>query len=208
MIFPPERFIVEIGCISKATYGNLALWNAGLLRLLGYQETDSVLDLGCGCGRLLAGLDGHGGGSYLGVDQNAEYVEWCAKSYPKHEFRHVPEFKPDPLNLPDKVDWIVAHSFFTHTDEETTIHYLDEIARYLRGKAFLTFAVSEQHNFTKGRMIQESKARMLFYWSRPWLDREFARRNLKPLYLRGNWQDGYGFWSQDVVILEPMSTSV
>jgi SAM-dependent methyltransferase len=110
---------------------------------------ESVLDLGCGCGRIARQLiqQRRRPRAYLGLDIHAGMVEWCRTNLAPHApgFRfehhdvHNPGFNPRgpralvPLPAEDGTFTLaVAWSVFTHLLQDQAVHYLAEIARVLR----------------------------------------------------------------------------
>ena len=51
-----------------------------------YRKDFSVLDLGCGNGRLLLYLKKHGYADYVGVDQSKELLKFAKKDFPRQQF--------------------------------------------------------------------------------------------------------------------------
>jgi SAM-dependent methyltransferase len=110
---------------------------------------ESVLDFGCGCGRVARQLmlQRHRPQRYLGLDLHRGMVEWCnnnlAPAVPGFEFRHHDVFsyhfnpgpeKPHVLPFPvaDRSFTLVnAISVFTHLTDVQANHYLQEISRVL-----------------------------------------------------------------------------
>ena len=90
-----------------------------------------LLDFGCGCGRLLRFLVGHGDLFELhGTDVNPEHVAWC------REFLEPISFTTNaprpPLAWPDGYfDGIWSLSVFTHLDQEQGAAWRAELARVL-----------------------------------------------------------------------------
>lgn len=105
---------------------------------LALREAESVLDFGCGCGRItrhwrrLAGVDVHG------CDYNPRLVEWSAANLP-----HVTTVKNGlrpPAPYPDeRFDAIYAISVFTHLPEELQHAWIADLARMLRPEGRLLF---------------------------------------------------------------------
>jgi SAM-dependent methyltransferase len=112
---------------------------------------ESVLDLGCGCGRVARQLlqQDEPPQRYLGIDLHRGMVEWCtanlAPAHPGFRFVHhdVYEMGFNPagtptdqlvaLPVPDGgATLVVAWSVFTHLLEHQIPHYLREVARALR----------------------------------------------------------------------------
>ena len=90
-----------------------------------------LLDFGCGCGRLLRFLVGHGDLLELhGTDVNPEHVEWCREFLAPIRFT-TNDLRP-PLSHPDgRFDGIWSLSVFTHLDEEASAAWRNELARML-----------------------------------------------------------------------------
>jgi SAM-dependent methyltransferase len=126
----------------------------------------SVLDVGCGVGRVARPLTCHLGarGRYCGFDVVPEAIEWCRAAittrYPNFTF-HVadvsnPRYRPRAhwgaasyrFPYPDgSFDAVLVSSVFTHMRAAEVDHYLDEIARVLRnsGRCLITcFLLTEE----------------------------------------------------------------
>jgi ubiquinone/menaquinone biosynthesis C-methylase UbiE len=113
-----------------------------------WREGDTILDIGCGIGRLaipLAMRDVR----YIGVDPVAECVEFCRRVFapwPNLRFVHIdlknefynPDGTIDPLGLvfpagDQSVDAVLFASVFTHLGTlEACTRYLDEALRVLK----------------------------------------------------------------------------
>jgi SAM-dependent methyltransferase len=124
---------------------------AGLLAERGLQPTSSVLDVGCGYGRLALGIlhaTDHRG-AYLGFDILHRHITWCQESitaaYPNFRFRRLdirnerynPEGTIDPTSAvfpadSGSVDICAVFSVFTHLYRSVVERYLAEIRRVLR----------------------------------------------------------------------------
>ncbi len=116
----------------------------------------TVLDAGCGCGRVALHLLDYmdNAGEYYGFDICPEHIDWCTKnisqSFPKFHFSHVdarkklynPEgklsLKETPLPYQDRMfDVIWAHSLFTHMIFDEMEHYIAEFSRIIKNKGTL-----------------------------------------------------------------------
>jgi SAM-dependent methyltransferase len=127
---------------------------------------DSILDVGCGCGRIATGLTQYVSPTsrYLGVDIVSELIEFCKKvispRFPNFRFVLLEEGnltydwwrqKSSPIDIaklsearpPGTVDLAISISLFTHLDWPAATDILATIARMLKngGKAFITFFV-------------------------------------------------------------------
>lgn len=102
----------------------------------------SVLDFGCGSGRIARWLAPDvmaRGGAFHGSDLNPTLVKWCADNLPGTYASN--ELRP-PLAASDATyDLVYGHSVVTHLSEKVAFSWLQELARVLRpgGLALLTF---------------------------------------------------------------------
>ena len=121
------------------------------VEMTGLQAHDSVLDIGCGVGRMASGLHHYlseDGGRYVGFDPIADGIEWCQAVYadrPGFEFiwadlyneLYNPQgkIKATDYTFPcadQSVDIALAISVFTHLYPEDVNAYLQETARVLK----------------------------------------------------------------------------
>lgn len=158
-LVPPRRlqFVGDGGfvAVGEEFLGHLS-------ELAGLQPSDSVLDVGCGIGRiarpLTRVLDPERGGSYDGFDVDRAGIEWCRARYgddhPHFRFEladlYNRRYHPDGGRSASEYrfpygdaafDLAVATSVFTHLLEQEADHYLAECARVLApcGRLFATF---------------------------------------------------------------------
>ncbi len=114
---------------------------------------DSVLDFGCGCGRLARQLlqQDPRPRRYLGIDLHRGMIQWCQRNLqPLHsDFRFVhhdcfnagfnPEGKETLIPFPvadQSVTLVIAWSVFTHLLQDQIEFYLREISRVLRPEGY------------------------------------------------------------------------
>lgn len=115
-----------------------------ILRHLGLKDGDSLVDFGCGSGRLAAHLAEVAQVGYLGLDVAAPLLAYARTKSPPH-YRFV---RNTSLTLPVEaasVDWFSSFSVFTHLLHPETYIYLEEMHRCLRPRgrvvaSFLEFA--------------------------------------------------------------------
>lgn len=121
--------------------------------------SSSILDIGCGVGRLPIGLLAEFGEftGYTGVDVDATSIHWCRTHiearHPGMRFVHLDVANPrynrngqpitDAFRLPwesDEFDAIFLYSVFSHMEKDDVCAYLKEFRRVLRpqGGVFLT----------------------------------------------------------------------
>lgn len=136
--------------------GLILLWN---LVNQGFKPSDSVLDIGCGIGRMALPatqyLNQHG--KYFGIDINLSAISWCHEyihgRYENFEFAVIDAYNKHYLNryeygqnklvetalpIPSNriFDCICANSVFTHLLWEEVSFYFEKIPRILRPDGF------------------------------------------------------------------------
>ena len=96
---------------------------------------ESLLDLGCGCGRVVrqwATLPGR----VHGCDYNPRVVAWCRRQLPFARFEVNALTPPLPYDR-EQFDLVYALSVFTHLPEPLLAPWMQELARVLRPGGFL-----------------------------------------------------------------------
>ena len=104
------------------------------------ESFDSILDFGCGCGRMLLWMEALGRSTKLyGTDIDADAVAWCQSNIP---FAKVTLNDADPpLPYPDgSFDLVFNHSVFTHIDERRQDQWLTELQRVTRPGALIVLS--------------------------------------------------------------------
>lgn len=154
---PPEKLIGRIG----SSYRDIGRNHLRALKSeCQLEPSSSILDLGCGCGRIAAPLTSYldGDGTYDGLDLDVEAIEWCQheihSKYPNFRFQ-VADLRNGLYNrkggispedyvfpYPDDVfDVVVATSVLTHLLPNSVRNYLREITRVLKkgGRSYITY---------------------------------------------------------------------
>ncbi|RJP74466.1 MAG: class I SAM-dependent methyltransferase [Candidatus Abyssobacteria bacterium SURF_17] len=105
-------------------------WTA-VSRHVNPQSIKSMLDWGCGCGRVTGFFVKFSGIPRIhGCDVDAEAVEWCRKHLGPAEFSAISLHPPTPY--PDKsFDLIVSFSVLSHLPRNVQIAWLQEMKRIL-----------------------------------------------------------------------------
>jgi SAM-dependent methyltransferase len=135
--FPPFKLLYLIAMtydrewfFKTGTAGADAI--TGLLEKNGVRmrEIKSLLDFGCGCGRVLRHWNTLQGTQVFGSDYNSELVEWCQKNLPFATCK-TNQLEP-PLDFPGgTMDLVYAFSVFTHLTEPLQDAWMDEMSRVL-----------------------------------------------------------------------------
>jgi SAM-dependent methyltransferase len=162
-LIPPQKLMELIGSTSAEHFVQLGKHFFDLfVKFADLKPTDSVLDVGCGCGRmavpLTSYLDPENGGSYEGFDIVPELIDWCKTTitpkHPKFHFQTMDLYssaynreakkKASDLKFPypdNSFDLTFLTSVFTHMLPNDMLQYTREIVRTLKpgGRAFITF---------------------------------------------------------------------
>jgi SAM-dependent methyltransferase len=167
---PPARLRVSVAWTADAEWflegGRLAA--ESIRAALGRHGVEperlgSLLDFGCGCGRVTrrwASLDGV---TVAGSDMNVDAVEWCRRNLPFARFE-TNALEP-PLAFADETfDFVHALSVFTHLPEDAQRDWMRELRRVLRpdglllltthGRAYLDrLDDGERARFERGEIV-------------------------------------------------------
>ena len=96
----------------------------------------TILDFGCGCGRVLRHWAGVRTATVYGSDYNAALIRWCRRHLTFARFE-TNDLAP-PLRFGDATfDLIYAFSVFTHLPEALQIQWMAELRRVLRPGGYL-----------------------------------------------------------------------
>jgi SAM-dependent methyltransferase len=87
-----------------------------------------ILDLGCGCGRIIRHFIERGDLECYGSDTDPVGIKWCRENLPGGTFTINDRLPPLPYS--DRMfDFIYAHSVFTHIDLDSQYAWLGEFRR-------------------------------------------------------------------------------
>lgn len=107
----------------------------------GLRETDYLIDVGCGSGRLSKPLAEYLKGKYLGIDIVPELIAYARQLVPRSDWRFE---VADGLKIPEqdeRADMVCFFSLMTHLLHEESYTYLREAKRVLKpgGKIVISF---------------------------------------------------------------------
>ncbi len=123
----------------------------------------TVLDFGCGAGRIIRHAPQWSGAELWGSDYNGLTIGWCKKNLPFAGFIHNGPLPPLPFK-DHFFDFVYAMSVFTHLPEEAENFWIRELNRIikpggwlmisLRGRSYLgKLNDREQARFNIGKLV-------------------------------------------------------
>jgi SAM-dependent methyltransferase len=126
-------------------------------------DFDSILDFGCGSGRLLRHVRQRTDAELSGSDYNPEMIAWCDSNLPFGTFESNPAEPPLAFDN-EAFDFAYARSVFTHIPPDAGKRWMKELARVLRPGGRLYFTMHgraqsagltepERREFESGRMV-------------------------------------------------------
>lgn len=114
-----------------------------LLKHLGLQSGHTVVDVGCGSGRLAWQLREFLGGQYVGIDVVPELFEYARARCGRDDWRF---YAAPGTTIPEpeaSADFITFFSVFTHLRHEESYRYLRDACRVLKPGGKIAFSFLE-----------------------------------------------------------------
>jgi SAM-dependent methyltransferase len=146
----PDRFLADADAAAAMIRRTLA--HAGV----DLAELGSILDFGCGCGRVARHWAKLSGPELHGCDYNPELVEWCAANLDFMEFQVNGSAPPSPY--PDGAfDLVYAISIVTHMTEPLADAWIADFARVLKPRGLLL--VTTHGDWFRDRLSEEERVR-------------------------------------------------
>lgn len=124
-------------------FDSMGILQRDLLIASGLRPEHSLIDVGCGSGRLAKQLAGYLSGGYLGIDIVPALVSYARQRFSRPDWRF--EVAGD-LKIPaadGQADMVCFFSVFTHLRHEESYLYLEEAKRVLRGGGKVVFSFLE-----------------------------------------------------------------
>jgi SAM-dependent methyltransferase len=161
---PPRRLMVRVAGTADAEWflrSGRAAYDA-LAAHVALDEIGSVLDFGCGCGRVTRYWSDFDG-AVVGSDVSGKAVAWCGDNLGFATFMR--NGLGPPLELENEsFDLVYALSVFTHLTEELQLAWRDELRRVLRPGGQLLFSThgssylprldpGERKRFERGELV-------------------------------------------------------
>ncbi len=120
---------------------HFGIFQRELLLQLNLNEEDTILDIGCGAGRLAYALKDMPGIKFIGIDVVQDFLDYAGEICKRSDWTFIKsvDFKIPLKN--DAVDMVTGFSLFTHLLHEESFVYLAEARRVLKpgGKIVFSF---------------------------------------------------------------------
>jgi SAM-dependent methyltransferase len=218
---PPPRLVYSVaGHFDVEEYYESGREHAALLRRVveandrTFEDFRSLLDFGCGSGRVIRHWRDLSQTRVHGCDYNPRHVEWCRRALPFAAFR-LNRLMPPLSYRSGEFDFIYAISVFTHLTEELQPVWIRELERVLAPGGLLLVTTKgrsrldaldeeERRRFERGELVVQS--------------RRYAGRNLcaafhPERYVREHLKNGLrvidfipavedGYQTQDIFLLQ------
>jgi ubiquinone/menaquinone biosynthesis C-methylase UbiE len=131
---PPASLRLRVGEASKHIYlitGERVFRRLKnqLKKYIKLEDCQTILDWGCGCGRLIRNFPEFVNASGLhGCDIDPDAIAWLKSHFPDMSFETVAPYPPTPYQ-DNQFDLIYGISVFTHLTEDTQFLWLEELKR-------------------------------------------------------------------------------
>ena len=124
------------------------------------EEMDTILDWGCGCGRVMRHWAGLPRTSVFGCDINPKMIDWCEANLGFADVR-VTGLEP-PLPYADSsFDLVYAFSVFTHLTEALQHSWIRESLRVLKPQGYLLMSTMGEHYLSLQRLSESERQTFL-----------------------------------------------
>jgi SAM-dependent methyltransferase len=167
LLLPPPKLVFLI----QWRYDLQLYWQSGVLgyecitdalKVSGFEPDNfkTVLDFGCGCGRLLRHWQPRTGRQFYGVDYNPDLIDWCTGAFPFAQFYVNRPLIPLTF-FGDKIfDFVYASSVFTHLDQRNERFSMSEFHRILKPGGLALFTTKGERNSNQLSERERAKFRL------------------------------------------------
>jgi SAM-dependent methyltransferase len=157
------------------------------------RDFSSILDFGCGCGRLTRALRSFCDpwGEIHGTDIDADAIRWCKENIPDATFSLNAE--NPPLTFREgSIDLVIARSVFTHLDADRQFRWLAELQRIMKPGGYLlaTFRHDASPAVQAGAPADSEGKSFVFMATDAWkgaFPAWYGEAYHAPDYVRKNW---------------------
>ncbi|MCI0442759.1 class I SAM-dependent methyltransferase [bacterium] len=160
---PPDRLIFKVAGTSSIPVfletGKMAAESiqAILLRKKAdLRSFSSILDFGCGCGRVIRWMKNLTHAELYGSDFNPSFIRWCRKNLKFANFI-VNKLQPPLLFDDSSFDLVYALSVFTHMDEGLQRSWMSEFVRILKPDGYLVLSIHGEYYLDQLSELEKQK---------------------------------------------------
>jgi SAM-dependent methyltransferase len=126
---------------SGVIHAHEVIWRTLEENGLALEHFGTILDFGCGCGRIMRYWKDLQHARLYGSDYNPTLIRWCRRHLPFAQFE-VNHLAPPLSFQTGQFDFVYARSVFTHFAEDLQFAWIAELRRVLKPGGHLLFTVS------------------------------------------------------------------
>jgi ubiquinone/menaquinone biosynthesis C-methylase UbiE len=118
----------------------IAILESSMMRTLGLRPTDTLVDVGCGSGRLAFGLRSYLQGQFIGTDILQEALDYAREKVARPEWQFI---ATNDIVIPvpsETADFVTFFSVFTHLLDEDIFRFLAEAKRVVKPGKLIVFS--------------------------------------------------------------------
>ena len=121
-------------------YSQIGILESSALLTLGLQRRDTLVDVGCGSGRLPYELRNYLDGVFIGTDILNEALKYAAEKCARPDWQFIPNHLPTIPVSDSTADFVTFFSVFTHLLDEDVFRFLSEAKRVARPGGTIVFS--------------------------------------------------------------------
>lgn len=139
-------------------YAEMGVLEAAALVQLGLKPEHTLVDVGCGSGRLARRLTGYLKGKYVGTDLLEEALDYAREKCARPDWAFIANHRPT-IPVPDaSADFVAFFSVFTHLLDEDIYKFLLEAKRALKPGGRIVFSFLDFECFTHWSVFMKTVA--------------------------------------------------
>lgn len=182
-VWPPENLYEQLyqvhslassdaDAVGRGSWDTIGLLELAFLQHGGLQPSHTLVDFGCGTGRLAVhAIPALPRGHYIGIDVSQEMLKRLdarTREMTQHTCRVSLMHQPhDSFPIADRtVDMVCAFSVFTHMEHEDTFRYLQDARRIVRpGGRFVFSCLAMDSELGRSVFLESSSKNVQARWA-------------------------------------------